>query len=421
MSFQQGLSGLNASSKNLEVIGNNVANANTIGAKSSRAEFADMYANAINGAGATNIGIGVNLAAVTQQFTQGNITTTENPLDLAIKGGGFFEVSNGSQTLYTRNGQFQADKDGYIVNNAGLKLMGYPADNNGVIQPGAAQALKLPTGGVDPQVTTGIDVEMNLDSRLATTAPAATATPQVDFSDATTYNNATSVTVFDAKGQDVALTYYFQKSGTDTWNVYATANGATVAGTAAAPLPVTSITFASDGSAPTAPTGPVTITIPSTTNSAGAVTLPITNVALDLTKATQFGSAFGVTNMSQDGYTAGQLASLSIEKSGIVMATYSNGQSKPAGQIELATFRNPQGLAPLGGNVWARTYASGDPTVGTPGSGNLGTLQASALEESNVDLTGELVNMITAQRVYQANAQTIKTQDQVLQTLVNLR
>ena len=352
MSFQQGLSGLNASSKNLEVIGNNVANANTIGAKSSRAEFADMYANAINGAGATNIGIGVNLAAVTQQFTQGNITTTENPLDLAIKGGGFFEVSNGSQTLYTRNGQFQADKDGYIVNNAGLKLMGYPADNNGVIQPGAAQALKLPTGGVDPQVTTGIDVEMNLDSRLATTAPAATATPQVDFSDATTYNNATSVTVFDAKGQDVALTYYFQKSGTDTWNVYATANGATVAGTAAAPLPVTSITFASDGSAPTAPTGPVTITIPSTTNSAGAVTLPITNVALDLTKATQFGSAFGVTNMSQDGYTAGQLASLSIEKSGIVMATYSNGQSKPAGQIELATFRNPQGLAPLGGNVW---------------------------------------------------------------------
>jgi flagellar hook protein FlgE len=419
MSFQQGLSGLNASSKNLEVIGNNVANANTVGAKSSRAEFADMYANAMNGAGATSIGIGVNLAAVTQQFTQGNITTTENPLDLAINGGGFFEVSNGGQTLYTRNGQFQADKDGYIVNNAGLKLIGYPADNNGVIQPGAAQALKLPTGGVAPQVTTKINVEMNLDSRLATTLPATS--PQIDFSDATTYNNATSVTVFDAKGQDVALTYYFQKSGTDTWNVYATANGTTVAGTAAAPLPVTSITFPPDGSAPTSPTGAVSLTIPATTNANGAQTLPISNVALDLTKATQFGSPFGVTDMSQDGYTAGQLSSLSIEKTGVVMATYSNGQSKPAGQIELATFRNPQGLSPLGGNVWARTYASGDPTVGTPGSGNLGTLQSSALEESNVDLTGELVNMITAQRVYQANAQTIKTQDQVLQTLVNLR
>ncbi|HKX44745.1 MAG TPA: flagellar hook protein FlgE [Burkholderiaceae bacterium] len=419
MSFQQGLSGLNASSKNLEVIGNNVANANTIGAKSSRAEFADMYANALNGAGTTNIGIGVNLAAVTQQFTQGNITTTENPLDLAINGNGFFEVSNGIQTLYTRNGQFQADKDGYIVNNAGMKLMGYPADNNGVIQPGAAKALQLPTGGVDPQATSEIDVEMNLDSRLATTLPATS--PQIDFSDATTYNNATSVTVFDAKGQDVALTYYFQKSGTDTWNVYATANGTTVAGTAAAPLPITSITYASDGSAPTSPTGPISITIPSTTNSSGATTLAISGVSLDLTKSTQYGAAFGVTNMSQDGYTAGQLASLSIEKSGVVMATYSNGQSKPAGQIELATFRNPQGLSPLGGNVWARTYASGDPTVGTPGSGNLGSLQASALEESNVDLTGELVNMITAQRVYQANAQTIKTQDQVLQTLVNLR
>ena len=419
MSFQQGLSGLNASSKNLEVIGNNVANANTVGAKASRAEFADMYASALNGAGTTTIGIGVNLAAVTQQFTQGNITTTENPLDLAINGNGFFEVTNGVQTMYTRNGQFQANKDGYIVNSAGLQLMGYPANDQGVIQPGAARALQLPTGGVDPNVTTEINVEMNLDARLATTLPATS--PQIDFNNADTYNNATSISVFDAKGQDVAVTYYFQKSGTDTWNVYATANGVTLAGTAAAPLPVTSITFPADGSAPTAPTAPVTITIPATTNANGAATLPITGVALDLTQATQFGSPFGVTDMSQDGYAAGKLASLSIETTGIVMATYSNGQSKPAGQIELATFRNPQGLSPLGGNVWARTFASGDPTVGTPGTGNLGGLQASALEESNVDLTGELVDMITAQRVYQANAQTIKTQDAVLQTLVNLR
>ena len=419
MSFQQGLSGLNASSKNLEVIGNNVANANTVGAKSSRAEFADMYASALNGAGTTTIGIGVNLAAVTQQFTQGNITTTENPLDLAINGNGFFEVTNGIQTLYTRNGQFQANKDGYIVNSAGLQLMGYPANDQGVIQPGAARALQLPTGGVDPNETTEVNIEMNLDSRLATTLPASGA--QIDFNDAATYNNATSISVYDAKGQDVAVTYYFQKSGTDTWNVYATANGVTLAGTAAAPLPVTSITFPSDGSAPTSPSGPVSITIPATTNAAGAATLPISGVQLDLTKATQFGSAFGVTDLSQDGYSAGKLSSLSIESSGVVMATYSNGQSKPAGQIELASFRNPQGLSPLGGNVWARTFASGDPTVGTPSSGNLGALQASALEESNVDLTGELVDMITAQRVYQANAQTIKTQDAVLQTLVNLR
>jgi flagellar hook protein FlgE len=280
--------------------------------------------------------------------------------------------------------------------------------------------LQLPTAGVDPNVTANIAIEMNLDARKAVTLPAGT--PQVDFSDAATYNDATSVTVFDAKGQDVALTYYFQKSATDTWNVYATANGTSVnVDGAGNPLPVTTINFPANGGTPTAPTGTVAMTIPSTTNAAGAVTLAIPNIALDVTGATQFGSGFGVTSMAQDGYTAGQLTSVSIEKSGIVMATYSNGQSKPAGQIELATFRNPQGLNPLGGNLWARSFESGDPTVGTPSSGNIGALQAGALEESNVDLTGELVNMITAQRVYQANAQTIKTQDQVLQTLVNLR
>jgi len=417
MSFQQGLSGLNASSKNLEVIGNNVANANTIGAKGSRAEFGDMYAAAISGRG---IGIGVNLQAVTQQFGQGNITTTGNSLDLAINGNGFFEVSNGKQVLYTRNGQFEANKDGFITTSAGLQLVGYPAAKDGTIQPGAASPLQLPTGGVDPNVTANNKIEMNLDARKAVTLPAGT--PKIDFADAKTYNDATSVTVFDAKGQDVALTYYFQKSATDTWNVYATANGTSVnVDGAGNPLPVTTLNFPANGGTPVSPAGAVAMTIPSTTNAAGATTLAIPNVALDLTGATQFGSAFGVTSMSQDGYTAGQLASVTIEKSGIVMASYSNGQSKPAGQLELATFRNLQGLTPLGGNLWARSFESGDPTVGAPSTGNIGSLQAGALEESNVDLTGELVNMITAQRVYQANAQTIKTQDQVLQTLVNLR
>ena len=417
MSFQQGLSGLNASSKNLEVIGNNVANANTIGAKSSRAEFGDMYASAING---TSIGIGVNLQAVTQQFTQGNISTTDSPLDLAINGNGFFEVSNGSQTLYTRNGQFQANKDGFITTNAGLKLVGYPATPDGTIQPGAAAPLQLPTGGVAPKPTSEITLEMNLDSRKATTLPATA--PQIDFTNAKTYNDATSVTVFDAKGQDVALTYYFQKAATDTWNVYATANGTSAKVDAGGnPLPIATIKFPTNGGTPTAPPGPVAFDVPTTTNAAGATTLPITGIALRLTGATQFGSGFGVTSISQDGYAAGLLTGVTVEKSGIVMATYSNGQAKPAGQLELATFRNPQGLSPLGGNLWARSFASGDPTVGTPSTGNIGALQAGALEDSNTDLTGELVDMITAQRVYQANAQTIKTQDQVLQTLVNLR
>ena len=421
MGFQQGLSGLNATSKNLEVIGNNIANANTYGAKSARAEFSDMYASAMNGAGANAIGIGVSLSAVSQQFTQGNIASSQNPMDLAINGAGFFQVTDGKNpTMYTRNGQFKVDRDGFVVNSQGNKLMGYAADGAGTILPGQASPLQMPTAGITPSATGRIKLEMNLDARAASTLPAAG--PPINMADPTTYNNATSLTVYDAKGQDVALTYYFQKASTDTWNVYVTANGTPLATDVNGdPAASTQIQFPANGGSPTSPAGPVSIDIPSSTNAAGATTLAINGVLLNVAGATQYGSPFGVTDLSQNGYAAGQLVGIQFEANGIVTARYSNGQSKPAGQLELATFRNPQGLNPLGGNLWARSYASGDPTVGTPGSGNFGALQAGALEESNVDLTGELVDMITAQRVYQANAQTIKTQDQVMQTLVNLR
>jgi flagellar hook protein FlgE len=428
MSFQQGLSGLNAASRNLEVIGNNVANASTYGAKASRAEFGDVYGATLATGGSNNIGIGVSLQAVTQQFSQGGITTTDNSLDLAINGGGFFQVSQGGQTLYTRNGQFQVSKEGTIVTNSGAQLLGYPADANGVIQPGAPGPITIPTAGIQPNVTSEIAMEVNLDSRLPVTLPATA--PMIDFSNAKTYNNATSLTVYDNKGQEVALTYYFQKAGTeatgtyDEWNIYVTANGQPISVDGAGdpqPLTTTPIQFLSADGSYVVPSTPITIDIPAGTNAAGAQTLPITGIEFNMDKATQYGSTFGVTDLSQDGYTTGSLSGLAIEENGIVMATYTNGQSKPAGQIELSTFRNPQGLKPLGGNLWARTFESGDPIAGTPGQGTLGVLQSSALEESNVDLTAELVNMITAQRVYQANAQTIKTQDQVLQTLVNLR
>jgi len=421
MSFQQGLSGLNATSKNLEVIGNNVANANTYGFKAARAEFADMYATSLNGAGTNNIGIGVNLAAVSQQFTQGNIVTTENPMDLSLNGAGFFQVTDGrSPTTYTRNGQFKVDREGYVVNNSGGQLMGYPADGSGTIQPGTASALRMPTAGINPAATSTITLEMNLDSRVGATVPAAGA--PIVLSDPRTYNNATSVTVYDDKGQDVALTYYFQKASTDTWNVYVTANGAPIATDAAGnPAPSTTINFPANGGSPTSPAGPVTLNIPASTNANGAQTLAIAGVQLDLSGATQYGANFAVTDLSQNGYAPGQLVGIQFEGNGIITARYSNGQSKPAGQVEIATFRNPQGLVPLGSNAWARSFGSGDPVLGVPGDGNLGTIQSGSLEESNTDLTGELVNMITAQRVYQANAQTIKTQDQVLQTLVNLR
>jgi flagellar hook protein FlgE len=422
MGFQQGLSGLSAASKNLEVIGNNVANSNTYGEKSARAEFADMYAAAMTGSASNNTqaGIGVRVATVAQQFTQGNITPTGNPLDLAVNGNGFFQVEDASnQMQYTRNGQFKVNNAGNIVNDQGSRLMGYPADAQGNIVQGAAQPLQLPTGGIDPQATTKSTMEFNLDARAAVTKPATT--PSIDFTDQKTYNNATSVTMFDAKGQDVAVSYYFQKTGTDTWDVYATANGATVGGTTAAPSPIGSLQFSSDGSTVVSPSGPITLNIPASTNAAGATTLPISGIQLNVSGATEFGSNFGVTNMTQDGYTAGQLTGVSVDTTGKLMAQYSNGQTKAAGQLELANFRNVQGLTPLGGNAWKQTAASGGPIVGVAGDGNLGVLNSGALEESNVDLTAELVSMITAQRDYQANAQTIKTMDQAMQTLVNLR
>ena len=420
MSFQQAISGLNATAKNLQVIGNNIANANTFGSKVARAEFSDMYAAALSGSGSGSIGIGTNLATVAQQFTQGTIKTTENSMDLAINGGGFFQTSDGTGPVtFTRNGQFKVDRSGYLVNNAQQRLMGYAADAQGQIQPGLAVPLQLPTAGVPPSATSTIAIELNLDARAAVTLPAAG--PQIDFNVSNTYNNATSLAVYDAKGQEVVLAYFFQKVGTDSWNVYATANGTTIGGVAGAPLPVTTIDFAANGSGPNSPVGPVVLDIPATVTAAGAATLAISNVQFDVSSATQYGDRFGVTDLTQNGYSAGQLTAIAVEANGIIMARYSNGRSRPAGQIEVASFRNPQGLQPIGDNSWMRTFASGDPVIGVPGDGNLGVLQSGALEESNIDLTGELVNMILAQRVYQANAQTIKTEDQILQTLVNLR
>ncbi len=437
MSFQQGLSGLNGASKSLDVIGNNIANSSTYGFKASRAEFADVYAGALSGAGSNPVGIGTTLQKVAQQFTQGNISTTDNPMDLSINGGGFFQVSDEKNpVMYTRNGQFKLDSGGFIVNNEGLKLLGYSANGQGVIQPGLAKPLQLPTAGIAPNPTTRVNMEFNLDSRAAVTASEVNP-GSIDLNDPTTYNNATSLTVYDAKGQEVAVTLYFQKNadnedGSTTWNVFATANGAGFPTNSFGdeigvdengnPLgPYTTVTFAAEGGSPIDPTTAVNMDVPAGVNSVGASTLAIAGIQFDITKATEYGSSFGVTDLNQDGYAPGQLTSISIDDSGIILARYSNGQSKPAGQVELANFRNVQGLSPQGGNVWARTFASGDPIVGVPGDGNLGALKAGALEETNVDLTGELVNMVTAQRIYQANAQTIKTQDQVLQTIVNLR
>ena len=407
MSFQQGLSGLNAASKQLEVIGNNVSNANTVGFKQSRAEFADVFANSLSGGSSTQIGIGTKLSNVAQQFTQGNITSTNNSLDIAINGNGFFRMSNNGAITYSRNGQFEMDKAGYIVDASSKRLTGYVADAAGILGTGATAEININTTDLQPSKTTNVTGLVNLDSRNKVLSAAG-----FDSTDPTTYHNSTAVTTYDSLGNAHTLQTYFIKTaeaaGSSTWNVFTKVGDA-------AEVATSTMTFDGTGINPTI--NPATPTVTFTpTNGASAVTL-----TLDYSGSTQFGSNFGVNALSQDGFTSGRLAGFSTAADGTIIGRYTNGQSKTLAQVVLANFVNPNGLQSLGGNAWAEGANSGTALIGTPNTGSLGVLQASAQEDSNVDLTAELVNMITAQRVYQANAQTIKTQDQVLQTLVNLR
>jgi flagellar hook protein FlgE len=401
MSFQQGLSGLNGAARNLDVIGNNVANASTVGFKTSTAQFADVYANSLAGGGGTDIGLGVQVVDVAQNFGQGTVTTSSNPLDLAINGQGFFRLSNNGTITYTRNGQFHMDKDGYVLTPTGERVTGYPAGAGGTIVAAAPTDIQLSLADITPQATTQAAIVANLDSTSA-----AIAVP-FNINDPTTYNSATSMSVYDSLGNAHTLSFYFVKTAANAWTVQGAADGATIGA-------LGNLTFNTNGTI--AASTAVAAALPVTT---GAAT-PL-NVALDFTNATQFGAPFGVTQLQQDGFTSGRLTGFSVAADGVILGRYSNGQTRAQGQVVLANFMSPHGLQPLGKNQWAETSESGQPLVGAPTTGNLGVLQSGAVEDSNVDLTQELVNMITAQRVYQANAQTIKTQDAVLQTLVNLR
>ncbi|KQP13752.1 flagellar hook protein FlgE [Pseudorhodoferax sp. Leaf267] len=412
MSFQQGLSGLNAASKNLDVIGHNIANANTTGMKASRAEFAELYASNLGSSGGVNSGIGVEVNAVSQQFTQGNVSITGNSMDVAINGNGFFQITQPNGTpAYTRDGTFKMTKEGQIVTSDGGTLMGLTAAADGTIPTGGAVGpLVLPAGGeIEAQLTTKIDMRFNLDASapVATgTAPAALVPPLDTY--------GTSAIAYNSQGTEVPVSMYFTKTSANTWDMYYAVDGGTP--TLAGPL-----AFDNDGnlSSPSpAKFTPAGLTLP---EGDGATRSPA--LTFNLERATQFGSSkFSVTKATTDGQAPGTLTKINIDESGVIQGVYSNGKSIAAGQIQLATFTNVQGLQPIGGNLWVATSSSGAPTAtGVPGTGNLGVLRAGALEDSNVDLTKELVNMMTAQRTYQANAQTIKTQDQLMNTLLNLR
>ena len=415
MSFQQGLSGLNSSSKALDVVGNNIANANTVGFKSAEAHFADVYANSLSGSGASQVGIGATISGIQQTFSQGNITATNNPLDISINGGGFFRMNQNGAVTYARNGQFHLDREGFIVNDQSMRLMGYQADANGIISPSSPVDIQLSASQIAPRATSDplsgdITAMLNLDSRQG--APAIT---PFDFTNPQTYNYSTALSVYDTLGVDHTLTMYFSRaSAGGPWNVSATMDGATPQA-----LP-SQLNF--DSSGVLSPANALQV-LPAWNLTTGATPGGTTwsPGTINFTGTSQYGSASSVDTLTQDGFASGSLTGLAVGADGIVQGRYSNGQARNLGQVVLATFANPNGLQSLGNNQWAQSSVSGPELISAPGTGSRGVLQSASIEESNVDLTKQLVDMITQQRNYQANAQTIKTQDQIMQTLVNLR
>jgi flagellar hook protein FlgE len=404
MSFAQGLSGLNAASAQLDVIGNNVANSSTVGFKGSDTVFADVYANSVGASAATSIGIGVSVNEVRGNFGQGNITATTNPLDVAINGGGFYRLDTNGVITYSRNGQFNVDKDGNLVNSTGAEVTGYGVDATGSLVTANPGPLNISTSDLTPTPTSTALTVLNLDSR------ATVATTPFSLTNPATYNSSTSMSIYDSLGNAHTYSTYYAKTATNTWSVYGSVDGGAASS-------IGTLHFKSDGTLDTA-ASPMPINITTALSSGATTPLAFT---LDYTGSTQFGAVFGTTTLNQNGFTSGKLAGFNVSADGIIVGRYSNGQTRTLGQVVIANFSNPQGLQPLSGNAYAETAASGQAVIGTPGSGSLGALQSGAVEESNVDLTKELVNMITAQRYYQANAQTIKTEDQVMNTLVNLR
>ncbi len=421
MAFDTAVSGINAATADLGVIGNNIANSSTTGFKTSRAEFADVYATSLLGAGGNAIGKGVSLAGVTQEFTQGNISFTNNALDLAINGNGFFLLSDDGASLYTRAGNFQVDREGFLVTNQGHKLQAFEVSATGDIN-GEADDLQLDTSLIDPSATALVDLTANLDSREV--APAvpfggpfdAFAVPPT-APDPDSFNATTTVTVYDGLGNAHAMSSYFVKTtNPNEWNVHTLIDGVTTSG------PDT-LNFQSNGKFDPA-TLPIDINIAgwNPVNETGLPTgAPTQDFSVSMSQFTQFGAEFAVSSAVQDGFTTGQLYGLEIDDSGVVFARYTNGQARALGQIAIAGFSNPNGLQPLGDTSWAETFSSGAATLGAPGSSGLGVLQSGALEGSNVDITEQLVNMIIAQRNFQANAQVIQTEDTITQTVINLR
>lgn len=403
MPFRIAISGIRAATADLNVIGNNIANVNTAGFKGSRAEFSDVFATSSTGVAGNASGQGVNTARVAQQFTQGNITFTDNGMDLAISGQGFFIVDDNGAQLYSRDGGFGLDREGFVVNANNQRLKAFTADDTGNVT-GSLSQLRISTANTSPRASGTVDLGANLDSQEA--LPLVT---PFDANNNSTFNFTTATTVFDSLGGGHLMQFYFAKTGAGAWDVHTAVDGTSVG-------PANPITFGQSGGLAT-PVGGA-IALPAFTPGGGGSAM---NVSVDMTEMTQFGAPFGVNRVVQDGFTTGRLAGVDIDPQGNVFARYTNGQSQVQGQIALANFPNPQGLRALGQNNWAETFEAGSVLIGAPGSSSMGLVQAGALEDSNVDLSEQLVKLIVAQRNFQASTKVIQTADATTQSVINIR
>lgn len=407
MSFGIALSGINAAQIDLNVTANNIANSATTGFKQSRSEFAELFAVSPVGVSRTQFGNGVKVAAVAQQFTQGNTNTTNNSLDLAISGQGFFVLSDGGSSAYTRAGAFQVNNDGYVVNSQQQRLQVYPPAATGNFNTSTLSDLRLVTSESAPSATTEVETVFNLPS----TAAVPITTP-FNAADESSYNTARSLTVYDSLGSAHTASMHYVKTATNEWDIHVSVDGNA--------LGTQHLVYSSTGALTSPANGQAVM--PAYDAAAGLSTgaAPI-NLTFDLSQTTQYGDAFSLTAVSQDGFTTGRLIGIDIDSTGVVQARFTNGRSTSLGQVAIANFSNPQGLQALGNTNWAETNASGQPLNGQAGGSGFGLIQSGALEASNVDITAQLVNMITAQRNFQANAQMIQTADQVTQTIINIR
>lgn len=421
MSFSQALSGLNSQAQKLGAIGNNIANSQTVGFKGSNVQFSDVFAN-------SKVGLGTRVSAVLQNFSEGNIESTNRNLDLAVAGEGFFRYMDSSgEVVYSRNGQLSMTSDGNLINAQGFRIMGYGLNAAGQVQVGGQPVpLNVSAEELDASATTRVGTTINLDARKVTGEDLSTveATDSAGNPAMIDYHYSNNFTVYDSLGNPRNITVYYEKTAANDWTARMTLDGTTL-DDGAGNLTEFQVQFNSNGKL---------------VNGAGDVdangTIPGISFAaanylgggpddltfdLNLAGTTQFGNTSTVSSLTQNGYTSGTLVGITINDDGTIMRNYSNEESRPAGQIALASFRNPEGLTPAGDNVWRASNESGQELIGAPGTGLLGGVVSGAVETSNVDMARELVSMIVAQRAYQANSQTIKTQDELLQTAINLR